>query len=67
MSRLAVAFPAAVTGNSSAMKIRIRKSNVKRDKRGFRYRMKTTGGRRIIKRRRRMGRKLPGHKKPSKH
>ena len=48
------------------MKVRIRKSNVKRDKRGFRYRMKTRGGRAIIKRRRRIGRKMPGWKKPSK-
>ena len=46
------------------MKVRIRKSNVKRDKRGFRYRMKTRGGRAIIKRRRRIGRKMPGWKKP---
>jgi large subunit ribosomal protein L34 len=46
------------------MHTNIRKSNVKRDKRGFRYRMKTRGGRAIIKRRRRIGRKLPGFKKP---
>lgn len=46
------------------MRIRIRKSNVKRDKRGFRYRMKTRAGRKMINRRRRIGRKLPGHKKP---
>jgi ribosomal protein L34 len=45
------------------MHIRIRKSNVKRDKRGFRYRMKTRNGRKMINRRRRMGRKLPGYKK----
>ncbi|MBN1444365.1 MAG: 50S ribosomal protein L34 [Planctomycetes bacterium] len=45
------------------MHTRIRKSNVKRDKRGFRYRMKTRGGRRIISGRRRIGRKLPGFKK----
>jgi ribosomal protein L34 len=46
------------------MKLRIRKSNVKRDKRGFRYRMKTNGGKKIIKNRRRIGRKMPGWKKP---
>ena len=45
------------------MKVRIRKSNVKRDKRGFRYRMKTRAGRKSINQRRRIGRKLPGHKK----
>ncbi len=45
------------------MHVRIRKSNVKRDKRGFRYRMKTKSGRKMINRRRRIGRKLPGHKK----
>ncbi len=47
------------------MRLNVRKSNVKRDKRGFRYRMKTRHGRKIINRRRRIGRKLPGHKKPS--
>ena len=45
------------------MHVRIRKSNVKRDKRGFRFRMKTKAGRKMINRRRREGRKLPGHKK----
>ena len=45
------------------MHTNIRKSNIKREKRGFRYRMKTRGGRAIIKRRRRIGRKLPGNKK----
>jgi len=49
------------------MQLRIRKSNVKRDKRGFRYRMKTRHGRKLINRRRRIGRKLPGYKKPSRH
>jgi large subunit ribosomal protein L34 len=42
------------------MHTNIRKTNIKREKRGFRYRMKTRGGRNIIKRRRRIGRKLPG-------
>ncbi len=46
------------------MRVRIRKSNVKRDKRGFRHRMKTRAGRKMINKRRRIGRKLPGHKKP---
>jgi len=45
------------------MHVRIRKTGIKRQKRGFRYRMKTPGGRNIIRRRRRIGRKLPGHKK----
>ena len=45
------------------MHTNIRKSSIKKTKRGFRYRMKTRGGRNIIKRRRRIGRKLPGHKK----
>jgi ribosomal protein L34 len=49
------------------MHTNIRKSTVKRDKRGFRYRMKTKGGRRVIKRCRQAGRKMPGHKKPPKH
>jgi ribosomal protein L34 len=45
------------------MHVNRRKTSIKRTKRGFRYRMKTRGGRKIIKNRRRMGRKLPGHKK----
>ncbi len=45
------------------MHTNIRKSTVKREKRGFRYRMKTRGGRAIVKRRRKLGRKMPGHKK----
>ncbi|MBI4582632.1 MAG: 50S ribosomal protein L34 [Planctomycetes bacterium] len=45
------------------MKTNVRKSNIKREKRGFRYRMKTRGGRQVIKRRRALGRKLPGFKK----
>jgi large subunit ribosomal protein L34 len=49
------------------MHVKIRKSNVKRQKRGFRYRMKTRGGRKVLKRRRRIGRKMPGHKKPPRH
>ena len=52
----------AAVGNE-VMHVRIRKSNVKRDKRGFRYRMKTRAGRKIIRDRRRIGRKMPGHKK----
>jgi ribosomal protein L34 len=45
------------------MRKNIRKTSVKRTKRGFRYRMKTRHGRRMINRRRRIGRKLPGYKK----
>ena len=45
------------------MHVKIRTSSIKRTKRGFRYRMKTRGGRAIISRRRRIGRKLPGFKK----
>ena len=45
------------------MHVKIRKSSVKRAKRGVRDRMKTRGGRAIIRRRRQLGRKLPGHKK----
>ena len=45
------------------MHVNIRKSTVKREKRGFRYRMKTRGGRRIVNSRRRLKRKMPGHKK----
>jgi len=41
------------------MKLKIRNSSVKRAKRvGFRTRMKTKGGRNIIKRRRKIGRRL---------
>jgi ribosomal protein L34 len=45
------------------MHTNVRKTSIKRTKRGFRYRMKTRSGRNIINRRRRIGRKLPGHKK----
>ena len=45
------------------MKLNIRRSTIKRNKRGFRYRMKTKSGRNIINGRRRIGRKMPGHKK----
>ena len=45
------------------MHTNIRKTTIKRTKRGFRYRMKTRGGRAIIRRRRALGRKMPGHKK----
>lgn len=45
----------------SAMHTKVRRSALKHKKStGFRTRMKTRGGRLIIKRRRRMGRKLPG-------
>ncbi|MEZ6195826.1 MAG: 50S ribosomal protein L34 [Planctomycetota bacterium] len=41
------------------MKTRIRKSKIKRSRMvGFRTRMKTRGGRAVIRRRRRMGRRL---------
>jgi large subunit ribosomal protein L34 len=49
------------------MHVKIRKSSIKRTKRGFRYRMKTRGGRAVIRRRRRLGRKLPGFKKLRKY
>ena len=43
------------------MKLKIRRSNKKYARRfGFRSRMKTRGGRAIIRRRRAIGRKLPG-------
>jgi large subunit ribosomal protein L34 len=45
------------------MHVNKRKTSIKRTKRGFRYRMKTRGGRAIIRRRRQLGRKMPGHKK----
>lgn len=45
------------------MHTNIRKTSKKRAKRGFRYRMKTRGGRAVIRRRRRLGRKMPGFKK----
>ncbi len=49
------------------MKVNIRKTAIKRDKRGFRFRMKTRHGRKMINRRRRIGRKLPGFKKMRKY
>jgi len=45
------------------MKVNIRKTARKRQRRGFRFRMKTRHGRKMINARRRRGRKLPGHKK----
>lgn len=45
------------------MKIRIRTTSRKRQRRGFRYRMKTKAGRKMINQRRRIGRALPGSKK----
>ncbi len=38
------------------MKLKIRKTNVKKKKQGFRSRMRTTAGRRILAKRRRRGR-----------
>jgi len=41
------------------LKLNVRRSALKRKKQtGFRYRMKTTGGRKILARRRRKGRRL---------
>ncbi len=41
------------------MKTKVRSSKLKRLKEtGFRYRMKTKGGRKVLKRRRRIGRRL---------
>ncbi|MGQ9590641.1 MAG: 50S ribosomal protein L34 [Planctomycetota bacterium] len=45
------------------MHTNIRKTSKKRERRGFRYRSKTRGGRAVIRRRRRLGRKMPGFKK----
>ncbi|MCH2583593.1 MAG: 50S ribosomal protein L34 [Planctomycetes bacterium] len=45
------------------MKVRIRTSSRKRQRRGFRYRMKSKAGRKMINARRRIGRALPGSKK----
>ena len=40
------------------MKKKIRKTTRKRERRGFLYRKKTPGGRKVIKRRRKLGRKI---------
>lgn len=40
------------------MKLKIRKTSRKKSRRGFRYRSKTAGGRKIIRKRRRIGRKI---------
>ncbi len=45
------------------MKVRVRTTARKRNRRGFRYRSKTRHGRKLIRNRRRMGRALPGAKK----
>ena len=45
------------------MKVNVRKTARKIARRGFRFRMKTKAGRKMINARRRIGRKLPGHKK----
>jgi ribosomal protein L34 len=61
--RLLAESAAGPREGTQAMKINIRKTTRKRDKRGFRYRMKTRHGRKIINRRRRIGAKMPGTKK----
>jgi len=45
------------------MKVNVRNTSRKRERRGFRYRMKTRDGRKIINGRRRRKRLMPGHKK----
>jgi ribosomal protein L34 len=50
-----------------AMKTNIRNTSVKREKRGFRYRMKTRDGQKIVNARRRLKRKQVGFKKLRKY
>ena len=51
-------YIAVFTAERDPMKVRIRKSNIKRVRMcGFRARMRTRGGRAILKRRRQKGRK----------
>jgi ribosomal protein L34 len=45
------------------MKVNVRNTSRKRQRRGFRYRMKSRHGRKMINNRRRIGRALPGYKK----
>ncbi len=45
------------------MKVKIRTTSRKRERRGFLYRMKSKAGRKMINARRRIGRALPGSKK----
>lgn len=49
------------------MKTNIRNTSVKREKRGFRYRMKTRDGQKIVNARRRLKRKQVGFKKLRKY
>lgn len=55
-------FPGGPSSTQEAMKTNVRNSNLKRKKMtGYRYRMKTKGGRKVIKARRRRGRSLSAH------